>query len=246
MFVNGDDDLLRLIRKKGNYEPVHFGLDPSNEIYASDVKNSGLSGTHVTVHAKLENSPMKVFPLEIPLPGEHMILNALAAAGIALQLGLSTEEIQRGVAETEMVSGRSNVLALPSYTLIDDCYNANPASMRAALNLLASAAGRKVAVLGDMFELGKREKQLHKEIGDYVGEKGIDVLLCTGDLSKNIYEGALNRERDDGKKVKAYYFESREDMTKKLPALLQKGDTILVKASHRMEFEKVVEFLKKM
>ena len=246
VFVNGDDDLLRLIRKKGNYEPVHFGLDPSNEIYASDVKNSGLSGTHVTVHAKLENSPMKVFPLEIPLPGEHMILNALAAAGIALQLGLSTEEIQRGVAETEMVSGRSNVLALPSYTLIDDCYNANPASMRAALNLLASAAGRKVAVLGDMFELGKREKQLHKEIGDYVGEKGIDVLLCTGDLSKNIYEGALNRERDDGKKVKAYYFESREDMTKKLPALLQKGDTILVKASHRMEFEKVVEFLKKM
>ena len=118
-----------------------------------------------------------------------------------------------------------------------------PVSMRAAIDLLATAKERKVAVLGDMFELGEKEEELHAEVGAYAQEKEIDVLICVGRLSKNMYEGALSSRKE--KEAEVYYFESRDEMLSELPGLLKKGDTILVKASHGMHFEKVVEFLQK-
>lgn len=240
VFVNGDDDLLRILKKKGNHEPLHFGIDGSNEIFASDMMSKGLFGTSAVIHAKLQ-----VFPVEIPLPGEHMVRNALAAAGVGMQLGLTVDEIKEGIANVESVGGRSNVMKLTDYTLIDDCYNANPASMRAALDLLAMALGRKVAVLGDMFELGENEKQLHQEIGHYAMEKNIDVLICAGGLAKNIYDKALEASAASigNKAAQLFYFETREQMMEKLPDILQKDDTILVKASHGMQFEKVVNMI---
>ena len=96
-----------------------------------------------------------------------MVLNALAAAGVGMQLALTAEEVKRGIAEVEEVSGRGNVVTLSDYTLIDGSYNANPESMRAAVGLLILAQGRKVAVLGDMFELGEKEEELHAEVGAY-------------------------------------------------------------------------------
>lgn len=241
VFVNGDDDLLCRIGKKGKHNPVHFGLNPANEIFASDVMSKGLFGSHAVIHANLE-----VFPVEIPLPGAHMVLNALAAAGVGMQLGLKVQEIKEGIARVETVSGRSNVLSLPFATVIDDCYNANPVSMKAAIDLLTMALGRKVAVLGDMFELGERQEVLHGEVGAYGVEKGVDVLICTGELSRHMYEEAVGKKENGAfaNKTEVYYFETRDDMLGKLPAILKKGDTILVKASHGMQFEKVVEFLR--
>ncbi len=241
VFVNGDDDMLRRIGKTGKRKPIHFGMSPVNEIYGSDVLSKGLFGTNVVVHGNLE-----VFPIEIPLPGIHMVTDALAAVGVGMQMGLSAQEIRRGIAEAKTVSGRSNVLSLPFCTLIDDCYNANPASMRAAVDLLAMALGRRAAVLGDMFELGANEKELHAETGAYVVEKGIDVLVCTGTLSRNMYEAAVekNKAAGSGRKTEIYYFDTREAMLEGLPGILKKGDTVLVKASHGMQFEKAVEFLK--
>lgn len=241
VFVNGDDDLLKRLDKKGNHEPICFGCDPSNEIYASDVLSKGLFGSLATIHADLS-----VFPVEIPLPGAHMVLNALAAAGVGLKFGLTIHEIKQGIAGVESVSGRSHVISLPAYTLIDDCYNANPASMRAAINLLSTALGRKTAILGDMFELGEREEQLHGEVGAYAVESKIDVLICTGKLSRKMYERAAetNGTSLENQKTRIYYFETREQMMEELPHILKKGDTILVKASHGMQFEKVVAQLK--
>lgn len=243
VFVNGDDNLLANIQQKGNHKAVHFGLNPSNEIYASGVTGRGLFGSHAMLHIKLENQSMEIFPAEIPLPGGHMVLNALAAAGVGMQLALTAEEVKRGIAEVEEVSGRGNVVTLSDYTLIDGSYNANPESMRAAVGLLILAQGRKVAVLGDMFELGEKEEELHAEVGAYAQEKEIDVLICVGRLSKNMYGGALSSRKE--KEAEVYYFESRDEMLSELPGLLKKGDTILVKASHGMHFEKVVEFLQK-
>lgn len=234
VFVNGDDDLLGKMTQKGAHSPVRFGLDPANEIYASDVVSKGLFGSEAVICAE-----QSAFPVEIPLPGTHMVLNALAAAGVGMQMGLTAQEIKQGIAAVESVSGRSNVLSLAEYTLIDDCYNANPASMRAAIDLLSAALGRKAAILGDMFELGEREEQLHGEIGAYAAQKGIDVLICTGKLSKKMYQQAV-KQKESG----VYYFETREDMMKELPSILKKGDTILIKASHGMQFEKVVAQLK--
>lgn len=245
VFVNGDDNLLANIKQKGSHKPVHFGLNPSNEIYAGSVADRGLLGSHAMIHVKLETQPMRVFPAEIPLPGEHMVLNALAAAGVGLQLGLSADEIAKGISNVEEVGGRGNVIPLSEYTLIDGSYNANPESMKAAIGLLCMAEGRKAAVLGDMFELGEKEEQLHAEIGAYAAEKEIDVLICVGELSRNMYESAADSVKNKDKKMELYYFANRDEMLLKLSGFLKKGDNVLIKASHGMHFEKVVEFLQK-
>lgn len=255
IFVNGDDDKLITVKAKGIHAPVCFGMEPANEVYASDVMNKGLLGSEAVVHLGLS-----VFPIEIPLPGTHMVYNALAAAAVGNCLGLSKEQIQEGIASVQAVGGRSNVMALADYTVIDDCYNANPVSMKAAIDLLTMAVGRKVAVLGDMFELGADECKLHAEVGAYAAEKGIDVIVCTGNLSAHMYEGALNagdgkdmgREADvqevnvltAAERKAVYYFATREELLEKLPEILRTGDSVLVKASHGMHFEKVVDFLK--
>lgn len=137
------------------------------------------------------------------------------------------------------------MVTLPSRTLIDDCYNANPVSMKAALDLLAIALGRKVAILGDMFELGEKEKELHAEVGAYALQKGIDVLLCTGELSKYMYESALKQQKITAlRQTEIYYFKTRDEMLAELKNILKSGDNILIKASHGMQFEQVVEHLK--
>lgn len=233
IFVNGDDDMLIKVKPKENRTIAHFGLNPSNEIYASGVMNKGLLGSQAMIHMNLE-----VFPVTIPLPGAHMVYNALAAAAVGKCLGLKKEQIQSGIAKVEAVGGRSHVISLPACIVIDDCYNANPVSMKAALDLLSTALTRKVAILGDMFELGEREKELHEEVGKYAVEKAIDVLICVGKLSENMYKAAAG---NGGNKV--FYFETRDEMLLYLNEILRREDSILVKASHGMQFEKVVEFL---
>lgn len=240
IFVNGDDDMLVKVKGKGNREPVHFGLNPSNEVFASGVMNKGLLGSEAVIHMGL-----RVFPVEIPLPGSHMVYNALAAAAVGKCMGLSKQQIQDGISGVQAVGGRSHVVTLPSRTLIDDCYNANPVSMKAALDLLAMALGRKVAILGDMFELGEKEKELHAEVGAYALQKGIDVLLCTGELSKYMYENALKQQKITAlRQAEIYYFKTRDEMLAELKNILKSGDNILIKASHGMQFEQVVEHLK--
>lgn len=236
VLVNGDDDLLAGIGKKGSHEVVHFGMDPRNEIFASNIEGKGLSGTNAVIHGFL-----KVLPVEIPLPGEHMVWNALAAAGVGFLMGLTPEEIRDGIGSVQSVGGRSHVIKLAEGILIDDCYNANPVSVRAALDLLATAKERKVAILGDMFELGEGEKELHGEVGAYAADVGIDVLICVGTLSRCMYEQGKRQMGMRKKKGQVCYFPTRDEMLGKLPEILKKGDAVLVKASHGMQFEKVVE-----
>ncbi len=239
--VNGDDDLLCHMEKKGNRQILHFGRNSSNEFFASRVESRGLTGSSIMIHGD-----RKVFSAEVPLPGEHMILNALAAAAVGTQMGLSPEEIAEGISRVEIVSGRGNVVRTPSYTLIDGSYNSNPGSAKAAIDMLNLAFERKVALLGDMFELGEQKEQLHREVGVYAAEQGIDVLVCTGELSRHMYEGAEAPGETKGNKGKTevFYFENRDEMIEGLPRILKKGDAVLVKASHGMHFEKVVEWLK--
>lgn len=241
VFVNGDDDMLQKVVPGAERSLMHFGKNPANEIYASDVMNKGLLGSQALIHMGLE-----VFSVKIPLPGEHMVYNALAAAAVGSRLGLTKEQIQSGIAGVQSVGGRSNVMALEDYTLIDDCYNANPVSMKAAVDLLSTALGRKVAILGDMFELGEREGELHEEVGTYAAQNGIDVILCVGTLSERMYQGAKKAGQTGitaARKKEIYYFETRDEMLAKLGEILKHGDNILIKASHGMHFEKVVSAL---
>lgn len=231
--VNGDDDMLITLKEVKGRKPIRFGLKPENDVTATAIMSHGLLGSTCLIHTN-----QQTFTANIPQPGEHMILNALAATSVGTILGLTLKEISDGIQGVQSLGGRSNVIQHPNWIIIDDCYNANPVSMKAAIDLLDKADTRKVAVLGDMFELGTREKELHGEIGDYASNGKVDVLLCVGKLSRNMYDKA--KERFSGE---LYYFETREDLLKAILSIVRKNDTILVKASHGMGFDQVVNKL---
>lgn len=238
--LNGEDDkLIPLTEIKGR-KPHFFGLggNPCQEVFASDVVSRGLWGSD----ARIRRGEAE-FQVHVPLPGIHMVLNAAAATCVAGILGLTAEQIAAGIEKITPVNGRNNLIRLPGYTLIDDCYNANPASMRAALDLLALADTEKVAILGDMFGLGEENNvELHEQVGAYATEKGIDRILCVGERSKHLFQAACDHAEETRQIT---HFPTTEALLtvleKEREEYVPDGCTVLVKASHAMEFERVVE-----
>ncbi len=240
--VNGDDDKLITLKEKYGDRVVTFGRNRANDYYPSEEISRGLLGSRISIDGRIH-----IPQIDVPLPGEHMVLNALAATAIAHTLGMSQEEIREGIRGVQSVAGRSHVVELKDYVLIDDCYNANPVSMKAALDLLQEAAGRRVAVLGDMFELGREEEAMHRQVGAYAAEEKTDILFCVGKLSEAMYGGAMEAAaKNSGKPApQIVYAREKEELYSLLKEALLPGDTILLKASHGMEFAKVAEWLKK-
>lgn len=235
--INGDDDLLATISQVKGHKPLCFGLEESNQVFADNMESRGLFGSSAVLH--MEGN---TYPMEIPLPGRHMVYNALAAATVGRLLELTIPEIIEGIAHVEPTGGRSNIVKTPDKVLIDDCYNANPISMKAALDLLQTADTRQVAILGDMFELGANEKELHAQVGRYAIEKGIDVVLIVGSLSKYMYDAAIEEWNGE---LDVRYFETKDELMEELDDLIMPQDTILIKASHGMQFETIVHYLEK-
>lgn len=234
VILNGDDDLLCTLTQVNGKPPVFYGIGASRhkQAYASDIENLGLRGIRLTIH--LADEAIRV---RIPIPGEHNVYNALAAAAVGRQLGLTNEEIKDGIENARTIDGRTNLIETRNMTVIDDCYNANPLSMKASIDVLATALGRTIAVLGDMGDLGQDERSLHYEVGRHLAEKGIDILFCAGTLSHETARAV--REHNPGCTV--YEYDKRDDMVKELLPFLQEGDSVLVKASHFMEYADVVE-----
>ena len=240
--LNGDDDKLSTIRQVGDKEPVFYGMeekmeyreDAKKSVYATGVENLGLYGMQARIH-----TPEGERDVRIPIPGEHNVYNALAATAVGLSLGLSLDQISSGILKAKTIGGRTNLLNTGSMTVIDDCYNANPVSMKASIDVLATAEGRKIAVLGDMGELGENEKKLHYEVGEYLAKKEIDVLFCAGELSEEIAKAA----QKESKTCEVYYFKTRDALLEQLLPFLKKGDTVLVTASHFMEYPEIVKAL---
>lgn len=246
--LNGDDDRLATVREVKGRAPIFFGRDANRlnfyGIYATDYVNRGLEGSTVVLHVNREDRK-EDFAVEIPLPGEHMLYNALAAAAVGVLFGLTAQQIQAGIRDVEPVGGRSHVIHTGQFTLIDDCYNANPVSVKAALDLLAmTGSARRVAILGDMFELGADETALHREVGGYAVQAGIDVLICVGGLCRNMYDGANQAEAQRSGRTQCYYFKDKEQLFPHIAELLREGDVILIKASHGMHFEEIMEKLR--
>ncbi len=266
VILNGNDEKLRSIADVDGTKPIFFGScltdeekrsqkehtsDKPLDIFATDIVSFGLEGTGCMVH-----TPSGDFPVRVPLPGIHMVDNALAATAVGLTLGMDLSAIRDGISSVEGMSGRSHLIHTQDYLLVDDCYNANPKAMRAAIDLIQNAKGRKVAILGDMFELGENSEEMHASVGEYAKDK-VDVLICCGKLSKYMYEAAK-----DGKQ-KTFWFESREELVAEIRrerriqaapidwseapeatlGLLENDDTILIKASHGMGFSEVLDAL---
>lgn len=231
--LNGDDDKLCNVKNVNGNKPIFYGIDTDREVKALEYKADGIEGTDVTIDYKGES-----FTTHIPIPGFHMIYNAMAATCIGAYFGMTLEEIDRGIRNLKAVSGRNNIFEVGGITVIDDCYNANPMSMEASLKVLNNATTRKVAILGDMFELGENENELHAQVGKTLGSLDIDYTICIGNLSKNIYDEAVK----NGKK--AVYLKEKEELIDNLSDYIKKGDTVLIKASNGMKFNAIVQALK--
>ena len=233
--LNGDDDKLCQVDQVHGRAPVFYGMDPGLRVYAENIKPLGLKGTACTI-----NIDDRYFDVTVPIPGRHMVMNALCGAAVGSLYGLTDEEIKAGIESLESLGGRFHIVETDRYTVIDDCYNANPMSMKASLSVLNDVEGRCVAILGDMGELGENEKALHREVGTYAGQQDIDEYIIVGNLSREIAAG-IKEERPE---AKIHSYESVEALLPELSELLCEGDSILVKASHFMGFDRIVETLK--
>lgn len=236
-YLNGDDEKLVTVQEVHGRKPVFFGTGSQNTVYPVHMVSNGLAGTTFDL-----TTPDGVIPVRVPVPGRHMVTNALAAAAIGRDLGLSLAEIANGIAGFRPVEGHGSILETERFTIMYDCYNANPVSMKAGFEVLSEAAGRKVAVIGDMFELGEQEQEMHFDTGVCAAGKGLDLIVAIGTLAKQ-YEAGV---RSVNPVQNLHYFATKEDAMESLPSLLQDGDSILVKASHGMHLEKIVAFLQEM
>ncbi len=246
--LNGDDDMLRTVTSVNGKATHFFGLSEEGlEVCASDIESKGLWGSDAVL-----SMPGGSFKVHVTLPGRHMVTNAAAAACVAKLLGLSAEQIRSGLGKIQPVGGRNHLLRMDRYTVIDDCYNANPVSMEAALDLLAMADTYRVAILGDMFELGENSDALHGGVGAYAVRSKADCIFCVGENSRHMYAAAVaeaeaaSDESGAGREQLIYHFADRDTLLKVLAEqeeLLPEGCTVLVKASHGMHFEEVVKFL---
>ncbi|MCL2079038.1 MAG: UDP-N-acetylmuramoyl-tripeptide--D-alanyl-D-alanine ligase [Oscillospiraceae bacterium] len=232
--LNGDDELL------WKYDPkikkITFGFDSRNDFRAENVR---CSGTDFILFDIANNTDR--FAAKIPAYGNHMAHLASAAAAVGQILGVTQDGIRRGLLSYAPVGGRANVSATGFITLIDDCYNANPNSVKEALESLSSFSGRRVAILGDMLELGTRSDELHAEIGAFAERHNIDSLICCGDKAKLIFDGYM---ASGGKTAR--HFHLKDELILDLPHLISKNDAVLVKASRGMLFEHITSVLREM
>lgn len=241
----GGDDKLRTLQEIRGRKPHFFGLleTQDQEVYADAVISRGLWGSEARLHLSYGKEGAE-FPVQVPLPGRHMVINACAAACVGKLFGLSPAEIAEGIAGVSPVGGRNHLLRLSHYTLIDDCYNANPVSMKAAIDLLSMADTEKTAVLGDMFELGEDSDRMHAEVGAYGAAAGLERIVCVGEKSRFMYEAAKKEASD---KQRLFYFPNLEALKEALLShreeLIPEGSTALIKASHGMCFTDIVNML---
>lgn len=232
--LNYDDPLVREMAKDTKACVFYYGLNPEADLWADDVEGLGLDGIRFRLHYRGEHIHLKV-----PLIGRHSVHTALRAASVGLVEGLSWEEITRGLrsehTQLRLVAVRSTSGAM----ILDDTYNASPSSMLAALNLLEEMSGRKIAVLGDMLELGPYQEQGHRKVGIRAAEVA-DVLVAVGHLGQLIARAAAE---SGFKKEKIHAFLNCEQASDFLKGFLLEKDVVLVKGSRGMRMDKIVAAL---
>ncbi len=237
--LNGDDDYVRAMADSTSGAVINYGLEKYNRIKAEQIELLD----NDTISFKLRIGDQKFTDdFIIPIPGRYNVHNALAAIAVALQLDLSIAEIKTGLANLKLTMMRNEILESPrGYKIINDSYNANPTSMRAAIQTLVDLADeRKLAVLGDMLELGQLAKVEHQRVGQLVAENKLDYLFTFGKLAGEIAEGAKIYGM---KESIVFSFEDKEALIKKLLEISRSNDTILVKGSRGMKLEEVSQAL---
>ena len=232
LVFNGDDSLLWNQRKLLNKKVAYFGVrNPDSDVLGEKVCQKE---AHLTFTAKAAETTI---PIELALEGEHYVHDALAAIAVGLQMGIQPAKIQESLAGFRNMAGRQEIYEKNGFTIIQDCYNAGPESMAAALAVLGNRPGRHVAVLGDMLELGVCTAAEHYKVGRIAAEKA-DIMLAYGPNSEKMLGGAVTGGMSQ---TKARAFTDKEKMVQVLKQLAKPGDVILFKGSRGMRMEQVLE-----
>ena len=232
LIINTDGDILTEETAQGNYRIIKTGTMEENDY---TIKNIVEEEEGISFELEYNNEKHKIV---LPIFGKHNALNAALALACGKELGISLEEGALGLANVLVTEKRLGIFTKEGIKVIDDTYNASPDSVKGAIDVLIAQKGlRKIAVLGDMFELGEETIKHHIEIGKYAGLMGVDLVVTVGDLAYNIGLGA--REHLSEEHVLSY--PTREALLLEVQALLQPGDVVLVKGSRGMKLEEIVK-----
>ena len=237
--LNADDEYFEYLASRAQCRVVAFGRSPRADVRAVNVRTDEKGGTSFGLVLPGKSRQPEV---RIRAQGWHNVSNALAAAAIGLLLGLPGTVIAEGLAKFRPAAMRSQISTSHGVQVINDCYNANPASMKAAIELLAELGRgkRSIAVLGDMLELGAGSKQMHHEVGAFVAGKSIDQLLACGFLGRELAEGARRAGMPTNRVIE---LPDAAAAGTHLTSMVRYGDVVLVKASRGMRMEQVVDAL---
>lgn len=234
LIINGDNEYLNTVSDTP-YKVVRFGMDEHNDIYAKDVKNLGLMGVEFTVVYDGGE-----FSVTVTQPGTHNVYNALSAIAVGLHFGLTPEECANGIKNCKYTASRLEITEIDGSEIINDCYNSSPDSVRAALKVMRETKkSTKVAVLGDILEMGEFAPKAHYDLGRDVVENGIDILITAGNNTKELARGAKDMGMDN-----VISFDTTDQLTDEINNLIKPDSCVLVKASHGMAFSKVIDALK--
>ena len=239
VIINNDNDLLHnwYEENKENYNIKTYGIKEQSDIMAKDIK---LEENKSTFTCKINNLEEKI---NVPVGGEHFILNALCAITVGEVLKIEEDKIKEGIENFELTKKRMDIVELKNgIKIINDAYNASLESMTASLKVLSEFKERKIAVLGDMFELGDFSEELHRRVGKEVVKNKIDILIACGENAKYIAE--VEKEKMDKENI--YYLENKEEIEPLLEKIVKNNDVILFKASNGMGFYKIAERLVKL
>ena len=234
LLLNKDNDMLQSVCLPEHNVVYYSVRDVSADIVAKDIAEHDGETDFVIVTKDGE------YPAHIPTMGEHNVLNALAGFGAGVAAGIEPEQCAAALANFKNTGMRQKIKVCRGVTVVEDCYNANPDSMKAAMKTLGAQkladGAQKIAVLGDMLELGAVAESSHYEIGKFAAENA-DMIFCYGDLSKLIAAGAWV----NGMRTTAFHFETKEELAKELRKTAKPGDMVWIKASRGMRFEDIAE-----
>ena len=236
VIINNDNDLLHkwYEENKENYNIKTYGIKEKSNVMAKEIK---LEENNSTFTCKIDDEEEKI---KVPVGGEHFVLNALCAITVGEVLKIEEDKIKVGIESFELTKKRMDIIELKNgIKIINDAYNASLESMKASLRVLSEYKERKIAVLGDMFELGEFSEELHKKVGEEVVKNKIDILVACGENAEYIADVA--KEKMDKENI--YYLENKEEIEPLLQEIVKNNDVILFKASNGMGFYKIVERL---
>lgn len=232
LILNADNDKLRSVREQLGERALYFGIEQDGIVTASHVAQVGDETAFVIHYAG------KSLDAVIPTIGLHNVYNALAAFLVGIEIGLTPEEIVASYRQYQNSGMRQNICERGGVKVIADCYNASPDSMQSSINVIStvSCSGQRVAVFGDMLELGEQAAQLHQSVGRMAANSNIDLLYCYGNDAAHIREGALAAGLTN-----VYHYTDKDALAAELKGVLKPGDAIIFKASRGIKLEEVIE-----